>query len=150
MRAEDALWRLQHFLLILAGVAFGGTVIELLAAKHTEEPVQWIPFVLCGAGIVAVVAALTRPTQRTLTMVRACMALIALGGAFGIYEHIENNAAFYQEVHQNATVSETIIAALTGRNPLLAPGILALAAVLTVAATIHYPSQSLSDSTSKR
>ncbi|MCX6022705.1 MAG: hypothetical protein NTZ05_13435 [Chloroflexi bacterium] len=78
-------------------------------------------------------------TRRSLLALRWGMGVVALGSVVGVYEHVSNNAAFYQETHPAAGVGETVMAALQGRDPLLAPGILALAATLAVAATYRHP-----------
>ena len=135
MSADVTLFRLRRFLLVLAEVLFAGTLVELVFTGHTQEPVQLIPFVLCGLGLFAVGAALIRPRRKTLLFVRACMSLVALGSLFVMVEHVTNNAEFYLEIHPSATVLETIAAALGGANPLVAPGILAVAAIIAVAAT---------------
>jgi hypothetical protein len=57
----------------------------------------------------------------------------------GIYEHIEHNLAFELEIRPNATAGQVFMEALGGASPLLAPGILALAAILAIAATYYHP-----------
>jgi hypothetical protein len=64
---------------------------------------------------------------------------VALGSLLGVYEHIEGNIGLLLEVTPNATTAKIISEALGGANPLLAPGMLALAAVLAVAATYYHP-----------
>jgi hypothetical protein len=49
-------------------------------------------------------------------------------GLLGIYEHLENNFKFALEIRPNAVLSNVFWESLSGANPLLAPGILALAA----------------------
>ncbi len=139
MNTDTILFRLRRFLLALAGFLFVGTLVELAFTGHTKEPVQWIPFFLCGIGVVAVIAALVRPQRKTLLALRACMGMATLGSLFGVYEHITNNAAFYLEIHPHATSLQTIAAALSGANPLVAPGILAVAGMLAIAATCYHP-----------
>ena len=131
--------RLRTFLLVLAGWLCVGTIIELLLVGHTETVVQFIPFVLCGAGLVAVVAALLRPRRGTLCALRGIMVLLLAGSLFGIYEHVEGNLAFALEIRPGAAVSAVWTEALTGAAPLLAPGILGLAALLALAATYAHP-----------
>ena len=46
---------------------------------------------------------------------------------------------FALEIQPNATTSEIVMDALRGANPLLAPGVLALAAILAIAATYYHP-----------
>ena len=138
MSTERILARLRIFLLSVSGALCLGTVIELWLAEHTEGT-QLVPFVLCGLGLLVVVRMLLRPGRATAWGLRAIMGIVALGSVFGIYEHLEHNAGFYLEIHPNAATAEVVWGALTGANPLLAPGILALAALLAWAATYHHP-----------
>jgi hypothetical protein len=131
--------RLRTFLLVLAGWLCVGTIIELLLVGHTETVVQFIPFALCGVGLAAVGAALLRSRRGTLLGLRAVMAVLLAGSLFGIYEHVEGNLAFALEIRPGAAVSDVWTEALTGAAPLLAPGILALAALLALAATYAHP-----------
>ncbi|HEY3229724.1 MAG TPA: hypothetical protein VGJ87_10915, partial [Roseiflexaceae bacterium] len=94
--------RLRTFLLGLAGWICVGTVVELFLAKHTEDPVQFAPFVLCCMGLIAVVAALRRPQRATLMALRGVMCLLMIGSFFGIYEHLANNLAFELEMRPSA------------------------------------------------
>jgi hypothetical protein len=116
-----------------------GTLVELAFTGHTEEPVQWVPFVLGGLGILTAGAALVRPTRRVLRMLQASMALVAAGSLFGMYEHIANNIAFQLEIKPGLTGFEKLSAGLGGANPLLAPGILGIAALLCMAAAYSHP-----------
>lgn len=116
-----------------------GTLGDLIAIQHTQEPLQLVPFALCIVGLIAVAAALARPRRKTLLALRVLMVPLALGSLLGVWEHIENNVAFYLEVYGNGTTVQLVAEALGGRNPLLAPGMLALAAVLAAAATYYHP-----------
>ena len=100
---------------------------------------QLIPFVLCGLGLAAVLWALLRPRRPALLALRACMAVAVLGSLYGVYEHVAGNLAFHREVHPNAPAAEVFMGAVGGSSPLLAPGILALAAVMAMAATYYHP-----------
>jgi len=139
MSAELVVQRLRRFLLVLAGSLCIGTVVELLLVEHREDLVQLIPFVLCGLGLIAVLAALFRPQRATLRGLQIVMGLNILGSLFGVYEHVEHNMAFALEIRPNTTTSAAFWDALSGANPLLAPGILALAAMLALAATYYHP-----------
>lgn len=131
--------RLRVFLLGLAGFMCAGTVVELLLAKHTETAIQLIPFVLCGLGLIAVIAALLRPRRGTLVALRVVMGLLIAGSLLGVYEHVEHNLEFALEIRPNAALSDIWFKGLSGANPLLAPGILSLAAVIAIAATYYHP-----------
>jgi hypothetical protein len=140
MSPADTLRRLRLFLLGLSILLFGGTVVELLLVNHKEDFVQLIPFVLCALGAIANLVVLVRPRRVTVLGLRLCMLLVMCGSLFGIYEHFSNNVAFQREIKPNAPMSEALLTAVAGANPLLAPGTLAVAAVLALAATYYHPS----------
>ncbi|MGI9107297.1 MAG: hypothetical protein ACR2G4_13725 [Pyrinomonadaceae bacterium] len=139
MSPADILSRLRRFLLILSIVLLGGAVVELSLVNHTEDLVQLIPFGLCGAGSCAALVALLRPQRATVLGLRALMGLVAGGSFFGIYEHLMNNLAFEREVNPQAPMGDMLLSVLGGANPLLAPGVLAVAALLALAVTYHHP-----------
>lgn len=131
--------RLRKFLLLLAGGICVGTVVELLLATHWEGPVQWIPFGLCLLGLAAIITVLRRPQRSAILALRAVMVVVALGSLYGVWEHLEGNLGFAQEIRPNATTFQWLLGGLSGGNPLLAPGILALAAIVALAATYYHP-----------
>jgi hypothetical protein len=131
--------RLRSFLLWLAGSICIGTTVELFLAKHYEDPLQLLPFVLCGVGLIAVVAVLRRPGHIQLLALRGVMSLLLLGSLLGIYQHLVNNFAFELDIRPSAVWSDVWFQALRGAAPLLAPGILAVAAVVAIAATYAHP-----------
>jgi len=139
MSAETIVERLRQFLFIVTGVVFAVTPVELVLAKHYDTAVKWIPFVLCGLGLIVVLVAWLRPQRQTLLMLRVVMVIIALGGLLGSYEHLTGNLGFALETHAGATISDVLVNAFQGASPLLAPGILGLAATLGIAATYAHP-----------
>jgi len=139
MRNDVVLQRLRTFLLLLAAGMSLGAIVELWAANHTEEPLQWVPFVLCGLSIVVILAALLRPQRAVLITLRVVMVLMIAGSVLGIYEHVEGNIEFAQEIHPNLNASALLLEGLTGGNPLLAPGTLAVAALIALTATYYHP-----------
>jgi hypothetical protein len=139
MSPADTLSRLRRFLLVLSILLLGGTVVELSLVKHWVDTVQLIPFGLCGLGSIAAFLALLRPRRATLLGLRVCMGVVVCGSLFGIYEHFSNNLAFQREIKPNAPIRDVLVSAVAGGNPLLAPGTLAVAAVLALAATYYHP-----------
>jgi len=133
--ADLILGRLRKFLLILSGLLMTGTLSGMMFIEHVKEPVQWILVGLCGLGMIGVGVALLWPQRAVLLGLRAGMSVIVVGSVLGGYEHIIGNLAFHNELNAKATWFETFRATLGGPSPLLAPGVLALAAVLAVAAT---------------
>lgn len=138
MTALEVLRRLRLFLLVLAFLLFSGTLVELWLVNHTEDAIQWVAFVLCGIGLIAVLILILRRKRVTVQLLRFCMVVVALGSLFGIYQHVWNNLAFEREINPSAPAADAIIKALGGANPLLAPGTLAVAALLALAATYKY------------
>ena len=138
MSAEEILRRLRRFLLLLAIVLFTGALVELWLVGHTQDFIQWLAFALAGAGALATLIALFRPGLNSVRVLRVCMVLVVLGSLFGVYEHIAGNIAFEREIQPGASTSRLLSRGLRGGNPLLAPGLLAVAAVLAVSATYGY------------
>jgi len=133
------LLRLRRFLLVTSALLFAGTFGELWLINHTEDVVQFVPFVLCGLGLLILLVVRLRPRRATMLALRAVMVLVVLGSLVGIYLHVESNLAFVREINPNAPTREAVLGALGGANPLLAPGILSLAAMLAMAATYYHP-----------
>jgi len=131
--------RLRTFLFWLAGWMCIGTIIELFLAKHHQDPIQFVPFALCGVGLIAVLVVLRRPQRAQLLALRGLMSLLLLGSLLGVYEHLVNNFAFELDMRPSAVWSDVWFQALRGAAPLMAPGILAVAAVLAIAATYAHP-----------
>lgn len=132
---EHALRRLGRFLHLLAIALFLGTIVELIASKHDDEPAQFIPFLLCGLGIGLVALEWGRPTARTIRWLRGLMLVIAAGSLLGVYFHVSGNMEFAREIHPDASTWTLLRAGVQGRDPLLAPGILAVAAAVSIAAS---------------
>jgi len=132
--------RLRGFLLAMASFMCLATLVELILVEHTEGVIQWIPFGLCGLALAGIGAAAARPHRATIWGLRGSMVIVGLGSLFGLYEHISNNIAFALEIRPGAVPGDVLWEALGGANPLLAPGILGLAALMGLAATYYHPS----------
>ena len=145
MTSADILSRLRRFLLVFSVLLFGGTVVELWLVNHKEETLQLIPFALCALGTAAALFALFRPRRASLWLLRACMALVVCGTLLGVYLHLDGNIDFQREIDPNAPAADMLLSVLGGGNPLLAPGILAVSAVLALAATYYHPALSKGD-----
>jgi hypothetical protein len=133
--AGEILQRLRKFLLVLAIALFAGALVELWLVGHTEDPIQLIPFVLAVVAIAVSLLVFFWRSTGTIQVMRVWMAVVVLGTFLGVYLHVEGNVAFEREVDPMAPTSRLFWQGLGGGNPLLAPGILAIAALLAVAAT---------------
>ena len=139
MNSEIVLARLRQFLLVISAGVFIMTVAELFFLSHWSETIQFLPFVLSGLGLITLALAYFRPGRGTMTLLRWSMIIIAACSLIGVYEHMANNLGFWMEIQPNATAWELILATLEGANPVLAPGILMLGAVIGVTATYQHP-----------
>ncbi len=138
MSADEILRRLRRFLLALALFLFAGTLLELWLVQHYQDAIQWIAFFLGGTGLLAVVLVLLVNGRVAILILRVCMTVVILGSLFGIYEHVSNNIAFALEIQPNIPARELWWKGLSGANPLLAPGTLAVAGLLALAARYKY------------
>lgn len=135
MNERAALGRLTTFLHLLAAALFVGSIGELIAAKHYGSTMQLVPFALCGLGLLALVALHVRPTRSVVLAIRALMVVTAAGSLLGIYEHVMGNLDFVRGVRPHADTMTVIKQTIQGAAPILAPGVLAVAAAITLAAT---------------
>lgn len=129
----------RTFLLTMTAVMLVGMTGELLLTEHDESFVQLIPYGLAGIGIAAVLAVMHSATRVRLRTLQGVIVLLALGGVYGMYEHLAHNFAFELEIRPNATAGDVVVDALQGASPLLAPGVLTLAALMAAAAVYRHP-----------
>lgn len=129
----------RRFLLILSVVIFAGTVAELILVEHTNELLQYLPFLFSGLGILSALFILYHPSARAILVHRILMTVIFIGGVYGVVLHFLRNYDFHLEIQPNATTGEALIEALYGSIPLLAPGVIPLAALLALAAVWRHP-----------
>lgn len=131
--------RLRQFLLSVAAFIFIGTIFELILLEHTEEILQWIPFVVSSIGLGIIVVAWYIPKMIIFKILRWIMFGVTLSSFVGVYLHFSGNLAFTREINPSFTLAESLWPAMKGSYPLLAPGILFLAGILSLAATYQHP-----------
>lgn len=131
--------QLRRFLLGVAAFILIGTIAELLLIEHYEEGLQWLPFIFSVVGLLSIGGVWLYPTTKALKAMRVIMGLVVLSGVVGIYIHFSRNLAFTREINPSFSLAESILPALKGSYPLLAPGILFLAGILALAAAHRHP-----------
>lgn len=139
MNSEAILARLRQFLLIITAGIFVMTVLELTFVGHWNENIQFLPFLLCAAGLASTGWTLFQPGKPAVAVMRWSMRVIGVCSLIGFYEHLYNNYSFWIEIQPNATLAELLNATITGGIPVLAPGILLLGAVIGLAALYKHP-----------
>ncbi len=136
MGADHRLAAIRRWLLGISAFLFVGTIGELIMLKHYDGTMQLLPFALCAIGFLGVALLSLARSPRLVLGTRVVMILIAASSLIGVWEHIEGNTGFEKELHPHATTTELVKAALTGRDPLMAPGILAVAALIAIVASV--------------
>ncbi|MEZ4707221.1 MAG: hypothetical protein R3A44_08450 [Caldilineaceae bacterium] len=134
--------RLRLFYLALSAFMCLGVIAELLLLNHTDGAVQLIPFVLSGLGFVTVLGVIFKPGTKMVWTMRIVMIMTILGSGLGMFEHLEGNLEFAREIHSNLSGADLMWKALAGANPLLAPGMLAVGALIAIAASYYPATQS--------
>jgi len=139
MDSDHILANLRKFLLIIAAGIFVMTVTELFFLSHWQVTIQFLPFALSALGLITLTLAYFRPTHKTITTTRWSMLFIAACSFIGFYEHMANNYSFFLDIKPSATAWDLIKATFEGANPVLAPGILMLGAVVALTAIYKHP-----------
>lgn len=139
MAQREVTQQLRRFLLGVVAAILVITPFELVLLEHTEELLQWIPFVVSGLGLLAVGGVWFVPGTTSLKIFRWVMAAVALSSFAGVYLHFSNNLSFTREINPSFTLMESLWPAIKGSNPLLAPGIMFLAGVLGLGAIYRHP-----------
>lgn len=87
--------------IILGILAFEalGFLAELVLLEHFKSPAQVIPMALLGLVLVSSLVAYRARGAATLRAFQVVMVLVMLGGAFGVWEHLEGNLGFSLELH---------------------------------------------------
>jgi uncharacterized membrane protein len=129
----------RRFLLLAAVAICAGVIAELWLTGHTDEPLQWVPFIVCGLGIVLLLAVMARPQRNVLRAMQALMIVMAIAGAVGAVLHLRGNLELAQETKPALAQSQPLWMALAGHNPALAPGALGVTALIALAATFRHP-----------
>lgn len=139
MKTEVVLKRIRIFLLGFSIFIFAGAVLEHFALRHYREDLQWVPFLLCPLGILLIALFLAKPGKGTLKALQIGMWINIAGGLIGTFIHVTGNLESIFEGGQSANLLNIFYEAAGGRNPLLAPGTLIIAALLALAAVYHHP-----------
>ena len=126
--SQDSELTLRRGLYAIAALSCVGAGIELVLIGHVDSPPQWIPFVLCVLGLGASGVGLLAPGRFRRAVIGVAVAL-ALGSAFGVWEHLEHNFGFAKEIQPTAPMSTWLVEAITGANPALSPGVFLIAAL---------------------
>ena len=89
--------------------------------------------------LLTVALVIVRAAPLTIWMMRGVMFVTLPTTLFGVWEHLDGNMDFQREIRPNVGTWEQLNNAIHGAAPLMAPGILALAAGVALIATYAHP-----------
>ncbi|WP_420457060.1 hypothetical protein [Rubrivirga sp.] len=135
--------QLRRFLLATAAVTYLAAAVELLLVEHYEDVWQLAPFGLIAVGLAAVAWVARAPGSQSVRALWVAGGLAVAGSVLGVVLHVKGNAAFALEIEPDLGLAAATWEGLSGGNPLLAPGMVALAGVLGAAAGWRHPAADL-------
>jgi hypothetical protein len=131
---------------ILGALIVLGTALELATERHWKADNQYFAWIFLGLVASAVVLGSFPPSPLALGATRMLSGVTIAGSLFGIFEHIKANYdaipldyRYTKKWTTMSTVSKvwTAVTKSAGPSPVLAPGILALAATCMLLAVSH-------------
>ena len=147
-REGGAAGLLRRAFLVLTGIALLGTTIELVIGRHWDSAVQLIPFAVIAVAAATLWLVANAESGGRLRLARGLSIAVLAASAFGVWEHVEGNqeaGALDQRTaatwESTPTIQRWWLAASGGVGPAppLAPGVLAQAGLMLLAATLRHP-----------
>lgn len=139
MNSDAILARLRQFLLVISAGVFTMTTVELVFVSHWNKNIQYLPFALCGVGLLSLTVAYLQPSRGSVRALRWSMLVIGVCSFIGFYQHLWTNYSFWIEIQPDASTWELTVATFNGGVPVLAPGILILGALIGLVAIYRHP-----------
>jgi hypothetical protein len=117
--------RLRLWILGVLVLGLIGTVTELILLEHYEQPLQFVPLVLIGLGVVVLAWHAIRPGTASLRSLQIVMGLFVLAGFAGMAAHFNGSAEYQLELDPEMDKWELLEKILHAKAPpLLAPGMM--------------------------
>jgi hypothetical protein len=140
MAGNDTLGALRGILLAIFVLGTIGTAGELLLVGHFEDPWQWLPLALMGAGLAALGAFGVTRSRAALTAFRGVMVLVPPSAVLGLILHYRANVEFARESHPDLAAGALLWEAVQGTAPpTLAPGAMILLGLAGLGYTYRHP-----------
>lgn len=128
---------------VLAIFLFGALSVgtELLLLGHIESFWQWIPLVLIGTSLGALIFHAVVRRAASVRVFQVVMLLFALSGFIGIWQHYQAKIEFKLETNPALNGMELFWEVITGATipPVLAPGMMLQLGLLGLAFTYRHP-----------
>ncbi len=116
-----------------------GLSAELFLLGHFEEWRQQVPLALLALAFALLATRAFYRTARTLHLFRLIMLAFVLGGAAGLWFHLQANMEFELEMYPTLAGWELLYESLGGAMPALAPGALVQLGLIGFLYTYKHP-----------
>jgi len=127
--------------LLLGALALGviGTISELILLRHIDMATQWIPLVILGVSVPALIWHAWSPGSGSVRTLQVLMLLFLTAGVIGVGLHYDGNVDFERELHPEEHGYEFLRKTIAGATPVLAPGSMVLLGLVGLAHTYRHP-----------
>jgi hypothetical protein len=124
---DRTLAKVRTIVLGLVALGLVGTTVELALLAHTEDTLQFAPFITMALAFAAIAWRLLRPRAATVAAVQIAMAAMIVTGLIGVVLHSQANMEFQLELDKSLSGMTLIMKVLEAKAPpALAPGNMAL------------------------
>jgi hypothetical protein len=139
---QATLNRMRRYLLALFIVGVIGTIVELLLAQHTEDVLQYIPFILLALSLAALLLHAVMRRRPTLRTFQILMVLFVAAGVTGSALHYRGKTEFALERQPDLEGFALFRETLKGKNPpMLAPGAMIVLGLIGLIWTYRLPTE---------
>jgi hypothetical protein len=139
--------RLKRILLAVLGLGFFGLAVDLTLLAHYEDPLQVVPLVLAGLGLLTAVWHGVVPSSLSLVSLRIAMTMAVAGAAIGVTLHYRGSMEFQLEMDPALGGIELLMKVLRAKAPpTMAPLNLAWLGLIGLASTYGERSRTQEDS----
>jgi hypothetical protein len=130
--------------ILLATLVLGliGLEAELLLVEHFDGWKQYLPLVVLGISILALVWYGIRKGRASMRAIQGTMVLCIVLGAVGLVLHYLGNSEFEREMTPDLSGFALFKAAMMGATPSLAPGAMIQLGLIGLAWTFRHPALS--------
>ena len=137
---RSVLDKVRRILLAILALGMAGSLTELILLKHTEDPIQWVPLVLLGAGGAVLAWHGASGDAASLRLMRWVMGGFVAAGIAGVHFHFQGSAEFKLESQPTLAGMALFWQAIRAKTPpLLAPGAMVQLGLLGLAYTYKHP-----------
>jgi hypothetical protein len=135
-----ALSRLRRALLLIlfAGLLVTGT--DLILLEHFEDPLQYIPLILLGLGLVVLAWQAIHKGRASVRLLQVLMVLFLIAGFLGLVLHYRGSMEFQLEVNPDLSGLELFSKVIRAKAPpALGPSAMIYLGLLGLAYAYQYP-----------